>query len=226
MGILGRVKAASILAIVASAAICAGCYTPDFNACSLRCAFGATAECPPNQQCLADNFCHASAADEMCPCLPLRCDELGGKCGMIDDGCKGTIDCGCTDPDSCGGGGVTGMCGHGNCTPQQCPLNTCGPFETCGMTLHCQSCVAPATCGGDGMLDKCGTCADAVFMPGFPAMNCGTQNPWYCSNINACLHDKVNCLTRSKCPGDPTEYFCPCGFVNDCVKNDCVPGAN
>jgi hypothetical protein len=76
------------------------------------------------------------------------------------------------------------------------------------------------------MLDQCGTCDDAVFMPGFPAMNCGTQNPWYCSNINACLDQKVNCATRSKCPGDPNEYFCPCGFVNDCVAKDCVPGAN
>jgi hypothetical protein len=214
------------LAIAALLAAMVGCYTPSFVPCTLRCSAGEADACPPGESCLDDNFCHASAGETRCPCLPKRCDELGGRCGMVDDGCTGTIECGCTNPDSCGGGGTPGMCGHGNCQPEDCPLNTCGPFATCGMMKDCATCATPTVCGGDGTLDKCGTCENAVFMPGFPAMNCGTANPWYCSNINACLADQVNCLTKKTCPGDSTESFCPCGMVISCVTKDCVPGVD
>ena len=47
-------------------------------------------------------------------CVPRTCAE-SGQCGVIPDGCGGTIDCGgCAAPASCGGGGTPNFCG---CTP-------------------------------------------------------------------------------------------------------------
>ena len=38
----------------------------------------------------------------------------GGSCGPIVDGCGGTLNCGCLTGESCGGGGVAGVCGTPN----------------------------------------------------------------------------------------------------------------
>lgn len=199
-----------VLRLVVVAVVMAGCYSPELSPCTLRCAPGSLDACPPGDVCLDDKFCHGSASEPACPCLPLHCEELT-TCGTaLDDGCSGTIDCAC-DP--------------GECVPEQCAANTCGALETCGMTIHCATCNSPATCGGNGALDQCGTCQISPFMPGFPAMNCGTANPYYCSNINACLHDEVNCLTRKVCAGIPDDLFCPCGEVVDCATGNCVPGS-
>jgi hypothetical protein len=55
--------------------------------------------CDPNDQC----------------CTPKSC-AVGHDCGVIPDGCGGTLDCGdCTTPDTCGGGGTPGVCGSDAC---------------------------------------------------------------------------------------------------------------
>jgi len=47
-------------------------------------------------------------------CVPRTCAD-SGQCGVISDGCGGTIDCGgCAAPATCGGGGTPSFCG---CTP-------------------------------------------------------------------------------------------------------------
>jgi hypothetical protein len=52
--------------------------------------------------------------DLMCSggCRPSTCPALGKDCGMLSDGCNGTLSCGdCTRPLRCGGGGVPNVCG-------------------------------------------------------------------------------------------------------------------
>src|SRR5262249_10931864 len=45
-------------------------------------------------------------------CTPTTGSAQGLNCGPAGDGCGGTIDCGsCTAPTTCGGGGVSGVCG-------------------------------------------------------------------------------------------------------------------
>src|SRR5262249_49673781 len=59
--------------------------------------------------CLFHNFGNA--------CVPQTCEQQGFNCGVQDDGCGGTHDCGsCYAPLTCGGGGRAGVCGsaHGN----------------------------------------------------------------------------------------------------------------
>ena len=45
------------------------------------------------------------------------CEELGAKCGQVDDGCGHVLQCGtCTPPNTCGGGGTPNVCG---CIPSK-----------------------------------------------------------------------------------------------------------
>jgi hypothetical protein len=46
-------------------------------------------------------------------CVPRTCQQQNIACGPAGDGCGNLLDCGtCTSPDTCGGGGVPGQCGH------------------------------------------------------------------------------------------------------------------
>lgn len=46
------------------------------------------------------------------PCTPTTCNALGANCGTPSDGCGKTLNCGtCAAPQTCGGGGITGICG-------------------------------------------------------------------------------------------------------------------
>ena len=43
--------------------------------------------------------------------MPVTCDQVGAKCGIIGDGCGGTVDCGpCPTGQSCGAGGIANQC--------------------------------------------------------------------------------------------------------------------
>ncbi len=100
---------------------------------------------------------HSDAA----PCTPRTCTDIGLKCGPAGDGCGGLLDCGkCTVAgESCGGGGVPGVCGGPKCTPRTCASvgATCGPLgDGCGGVLDCGKCVAPQSCGGGGTASVCG----------------------------------------------------------------------
>jgi hypothetical protein len=93
-------------------------------------------------------------------CMPLTCQQQGISCGPAGDGCGNVIDCGpCTPPNTCGGGGMPGVCGHPMCTPHTCKdlgFN-CGPADDgCGNLLDCGMCKAPQTCGGGGVAGVCG----------------------------------------------------------------------
>ena len=73
----------------------------------------------------------------------------GGKyCGRIGDGCGRTIDCTCAAPQTCGGTGITNVCGDPNCVPITCNPTGGGQYcgtigNGCGKALDC-----PATCAG------------------------------------------------------------------------------
>jgi hypothetical protein len=96
------------------------------------------------------------------PCLPATCAAAGKNCGDLPDGCEGTLHCGsCTDPETCGGGGIANVCGAGTCTPTTCQANGCGDMsDGCSAILHCGDCTS-GTCGGGGTANACGgACAE------------------------------------------------------------------
>ncbi|MBI5481996.1 MAG: hypothetical protein HY906_24285 [Deltaproteobacteria bacterium] len=121
--------------------------------------------------------------DDVPPCVPQSCADLGVDCGEQPDGCGNIIDCGtCTDPEYCGGGGPS-RCGIGPCTPQTCDDlgANCGlQSNGCGTLINCGTCTLPEICGGGGTPNVCGvvpctpfTCAHMGFDCGPVASGCG-----------------------------------------------------
>ncbi len=102
-------------------------------------------DCTPNDQiCLTDStykkcltsgswsgILHCSSAtgcvDGFCvaACVPDTCSSLGYECGVLDDGCGGTLSCGsCTGTDIC----VVGICEEEGTTPPEECLFLIGEF--------------------------------------------------------------------------------------------------
>jgi hypothetical protein len=94
-------------------------------------------------------------------CTPQTCAQLGFNCGPAGDGCGGLLACGaCTPPQTCGGGGMPGVCGGMPCSSMSCAAQgiQCGPAgDGCGNLLQCGNCPNGQTCGGGGQPGKCGT---------------------------------------------------------------------
>ncbi len=93
-------------------------------------------------------------------CVPLTCAQQGLMCGAAGDGCGNLIQCGtCPPGQTCGGGGMPGVCGAAMCTPITCATlkASCGTIGNgCGGTIDCGTCTPPATCGGTGIPYQCG----------------------------------------------------------------------
>lgn len=82
------------------------------------------------------------AGEEKLPdvCVPTSCQAQGKNCGSISDGCGGTLpSCGtCPSNQTCGGGGVSNVCG--GCVADTCAAHgyNCGSMpDGCGNTLSC-----------------------------------------------------------------------------------------
>jgi hypothetical protein len=96
------------------------------------------------------------AAPDSAACSPLTCTPGGGQyCGVIGDGCGGSLDCGaCPAPQGCGAGGVANVCGEpaaSSCKPLQCSnaqAQYCGVIgDGCGGAIDCGDCGEGSVCG-------------------------------------------------------------------------------
>jgi hypothetical protein len=150
------------------------------------------------------------------PCVPTTCTKLGYSCGPADDGCGSLIDggCGsCTSPNSCGGGGLAGVCGTGSvCAPQSCSAQqiSCGPAgDGCGNVIDggCGSCTPPQTCGGGGTPGACGGAGCNAQTCNSLGLSCGPAGDG-CGNVIQCGGcDAGSCGgggTPGACGGPPT----------------------
>ena len=106
-------------------------------------------------------------------CAPTTCEAVGASCGMIPDGCNGTLDCGaCSGTD------------HDNCIASTCiGLGAqCGAIDNgCGVMLDCSSCASDQVCNsnrciatacGGSTKNVCGGCPALPVQPG-AACACG-----------------------------------------------------
>ncbi len=89
----------------------------------LDCYPGGGTSCPSPQACVR-GVCTGNTgvgADGGSPCVPLTCGQLGFTCGPAGDGCGNIINCypnngtSCPNGQTCGGGGIPGVCGS-SCT--------------------------------------------------------------------------------------------------------------
>jgi hypothetical protein len=98
--------------------------------------------------------------DETETYAPTTCASAGKDCGVITDGCGGTVSCGaCPAGQTCGGGGAN-VCGTGTCTTAttwEAQGKDCGLIsDGCADVLSCGKCTSPAYCGGAGVPNVCG----------------------------------------------------------------------
>jgi hypothetical protein len=139
-------------------------------------------------------------------CVPSSiCKVAGGQyCGLIGDGCGGTLSCGdCPSGLSCNGGVCTNGTGYdaGPLTSCTAPGGTyCGDIGNgVGGRLSCGACPTGWTCT-NGLCTGDATC---------PARACGTGTNKYCGTIgDDCGHAK-DCGT--------------CATDQACKNNQCVP---
>jgi hypothetical protein len=129
-------------------------------------------------------------------CDPLRCQQPGGQyCGRVGDRCGMTIDCGsCAGSETCGGGGVSGLCGApgGMCHPLACQQPGglyCGMIgDGCGATIDCGACAAGATCGGAGTANVCGPQGGAC-----QPIACQQASGQYCGQVGDGCGRTIDC---------------------------------
>jgi hypothetical protein len=142
------------------------------------------------------------------------CEKAGVHCGSTGDGCGGTLQCGtCQAPETCGGGGVSGVCGVPPCQPKTCAElgANCGfTGDGCGQQIDCGKCTGNDTCGGGGKANVCGagpctpkTCEEQ-------AVNCGAFGDG-CGNPLPC----GSCGGNESCGGG--------GIPNVCGAPPCTP---
>jgi hypothetical protein len=154
-------------------------------------------------------------------------------CGTLADSCGNSVMCGCSSPQTCGGGGTAGMCG---CIPNTCTSlggYTCGSFpDGCGGMLNCGSCDTAHgySCGG-GTAGKCGCatpnscggCAALAGQKGTPCNSCASPNQgiWMCNGTEAvtCQNNcpvgsPICCNGTAGIPCSPTDTGCYC--INFC----------
>ncbi|MFT3922708.1 MAG: hypothetical protein QM778_09255 [Myxococcales bacterium] len=174
--------------------------------------------------------CGAGSSCSAGQCVPGTCSKqtqanaCGTKqCGKVSDGCNGSYSCGdngdgtCDNPDTCGGGGVAGQCGHPQCVPltmaQACdPLKPAGnPNATvcgwvsdgCSGKINCGDCPNNGVCGGAGP-NLCGASCDPL--------SCGEAGA-ECGDVSDGCNSIVNC---GGCPAGQV-----CGAAG---PNLCGPG--
>lgn len=97
-------------------------------------------------------------------CGLVTCTSANAQCGLIGDGCGGTVNCGgCQAPATCGGGGTSFQCGGvgSSCTPRTCAEAgaECGAVaDGCGgLTASCGTCGPGQVCGAGGVANQCAT---------------------------------------------------------------------
>ncbi|MHB8879775.1 MAG: tryptophan synthase alpha chain, partial [Myxococcaceae bacterium] len=93
-------------------------------------------------------------------CIPRTCVTLGNlNCGLVSDGCGGTLSCGsCLPPELCGGTGMANVCGLAACLPRNCVGlgKNCGVIpDGCGSTAFCGTCPPDQACGAGGLPNVC-----------------------------------------------------------------------
>jgi hypothetical protein len=169
---------------------------------------GGCGNCAPPQVCGGGGVAGQCAIPDAGPCVPKTCQELGLNCGPAGDGCGNLIPngCGtCTPPQTCGGGGVPGVCGAPTCTPKTCHDQSiqCGPAgDGCGNSLDCGPCPPGQACGAGGVPGQCApfcvpkTCKELGF-------NCGPAGDG-CGNLIQC----GSCTLPQTCGGGGLPGIC------------------
>jgi hypothetical protein len=215
--------------------------------------------CPPGTVCGGGGTHYVCGASNLLPdggmtdgglnaCSPIaQSTACGGiNCGIASDGCGGSYNCGtCTAPETCGGGGISSVCGgNSGCVPLKvCPgtMNCSVVADGCGGLVNCApdggtSCPPGETCGGGGSPNVCGAknvlpdggIIDGglnVCTPVPQASACGSLNCGLASDGCGGTYNCGTCTAPQTCGGGGTPSVC--GGNSGCVPlTNCLSGMN
>jgi hypothetical protein len=154
-------------------------------------------------------------------CTPVTCLSQGFNCGLAGDGCGNELDCGtCVAPQTCGGGGVPGVCGGMACIPTTCASQgtQCGPTgDGCGDLLQCGNCPNGETCGGGGVAGKCGKPACTPITCASQGIQCGPAGDG-CGGLLGC----GNCPPGEACGAGGQPGKCGAPDASSCTQLTCL----
>jgi hypothetical protein len=162
--------------------------------------------CPPGQICTVVD----GQPNRCAGCVPKTqqeaCDNPANnlECGLVGDGCGGTLNCGtCPSGEYCGSLSPN-MCDPGpQCTPQACPSSAeCGVMGNgCGGSVSCGTCPAGELCG--------------VYEP----YKCGGCTPQTCADVGAqCGKVGDGCGNELDCGECAPSFICGLGQANKCAQ--------
>lgn len=185
-------------------------------------------------------------------CIPTNCNALNYTCGLWEDNCNGTLNCGtcavgeeckdglcagiipqqgCTSDDNCTGGYIcdssTGDCVPPGEQPKPCVSDSdCATGYTCDTTTG--SCVLTTTeeCTADLECASGETCVAGVCTPSGGEVECITSSDCafdeYCAEGGVCTPASIGCT----CEDVP--FNCQlqliCGFQVNCGDCSLIPG--
>jgi hypothetical protein len=184
-------------------------------------------DCPAGQTCGTGAHNHVCISADPA-CKPLTCDQPGGRlCGRIGDGCGDTVECGTTCPagQSCGGGGIPGVCGAvpGTCQAATCDQPTgryCGVIgDGCGKTIDCGNCPGGLSCGTGA---HASVCVPATCTP----LPCKLASGQYCGMVGDGCGNTIDCMgcpTGETCGGRGTPGVCGAPPDPACKPIGCLP---
>lgn len=200
--------------------------------------------CEDNEVCGAETPFEcgvpSSGSTEACKAQIVSCEDIGVECGLIGNGCGGTIDCneqtgGCEDGEICGLN-EPGVCG----VPPECePLSEeeacedkCGivsngcSVDVDGGILVCSDCGENLACGAGGVPNQCGdarlSCSPLDEETACDGISCGAVSDGCSGTIvcGACEDDEMcrSGACEPRCTPLAEEDACEdlqCGLVSD-----------
>ncbi len=201
-------------------------------------------QCPGQQACGLELPFQCSeiptSSDEQCGARIESCEQVGAECGLIGNGCGGTLDCGtCADGQGCGIAAPNRCAPTPPCAPRDpsaacaggCGLvsNDCGA-EVDGGLVDCdaqQPCASGETCGGGGTPSQCGSGASCAVIAravacadrecGLAGDGCGGSHECgRCAAGERC--EAGRCVPPPTCVPQPASWACAdknCGLTGD-----------
>ena len=183
--------------------------------------------------------CVAASAAVLCAAAKTK---RGVQCGVISNGCGGTVTCdavpgfGCANGESCGVRGIANRCDKKE-APDECKAlgRTCGTIASActGLQESCGDCPAGQVCNSNGV---CGTPCVAKTCADFAAFECGTFDDTCGSTVTcgSCASGVCNNTTKTCCNASTcaTAYPGKCGtaLANGCGQNvlacSCAAGSS
>lgn len=198
---------------------CGGCSADDGGA--PRVCNGVLHVCEP--------ACTPQSAAELCAAAKAK---KGVQCGIITNGCGGTVNCdsvpgfGCVDGESCGVRGIANRCDKKQ-LPDECKAlgRNCGEITSActGLTVKCGECAPGQVCNSNGV---CGTPCAAKTCADFAAFECGTFEDGCGSTVTCgscpsgiCDDSSKTCCAANTC-GATYAGQCGSSLPNGCGQNN------